>query len=188
MQVKENQKTLLGNLQNLDKYHKPYELYIQQDEKWIRNRLESRKLELFIPIHTERLGIIEDDFWRSKIQRIVKVTRTIQKKKNNAITQTTETAWYITNLQTSAKLIAEIIRAHWSIENSNHYVRDVTLQEDKSRIRKNASAFARLRSIGLNILRSKETKNRSKSIAETIAKNGWGNSVFRDYKELFTLG
>ncbi|VAX37316.1 hypothetical protein MNBD_UNCLBAC01-53, partial [hydrothermal vent metagenome] len=51
------------------------------------------------------------------------------------------------------------IRNHWSIENSNHYVRDVSMNEDKSRIRINSDIFARLRSFALNIMRSNDVKN-----------------------------
>jgi len=39
---------------------------------------------------------------------------------------------------------------HWLVENSNHYVRDVTMLEDSSRIRINAHIFAKLRSFALN--------------------------------------
>jgi hypothetical protein len=37
-------------------------------------------------------------------------------------------------------------RQHWSIENSLHFVRDVIMQEDASRIRRQPGTFARLRS------------------------------------------
>lgn len=42
---------------------------------------------------------------------------------------------------------------HWGIENGNHYVRDVTMAEDASRIRINPGIFARFRSFAYNILR-----------------------------------
>jgi hypothetical protein len=44
----------------------------------------------------------------------------------------------------------------WGIENRDHYVRDVTLGEDDSRIRQRPGAMARTRSAALNILRAKE--------------------------------
>ncbi len=58
---------------------------------------------------------------------------------------------------------------HWGIENRNHYVRDVTLGEDKSRIRVNPGVMARLRSFTLNILRANG--------AENIAKTLWLNTI-----------
>ncbi len=52
---------------------------------------------------------------------------------------------------------AEVIRAHWTIENTSHYSRDVTLGEDRSRIRTNPGVFARLRSFAFNILKANQT-------------------------------
>jgi hypothetical protein len=37
--------------------------------------------------------------------------------------------------QADAKQLATLIRAHWSIENRNHWRRDVTLCEDDSQVR-----------------------------------------------------
>ena len=45
----------------------------------------------------------------------------------------------------------------WHVENTLHYTRDVTFQEDQSRIRHNPGVFARLRSFGYNILSRNKT-------------------------------
>ena len=74
----------------------------------------------------------------------------------------------------SAKELNKIIRSHWSIENCNHYVRDVALEEDKSRIRKNSGIMARIRSFALNILRFKNKKNIQRALYENCLKaNSW---------------
>ncbi|MGC8537008.1 MAG: hypothetical protein ACP5QR_16030, partial [Rhizomicrobium sp.] len=57
------------------------------------------------------------------------------------------------------------IRAHWGIENSSHYVRDVTFAEDRSRIRTNPGVIARLRSFAFNILMT------SKASASTLSQD-----------------
>ncbi len=57
----------------------------------------------------------------------------------------------------TATRAAEAIRAHWRIETTSHYSRDVTLGEDRSRIRTNPSVFARLRSFAFNILKANRT-------------------------------
>lgn len=46
-----------------------------------------------------------------------------------------QVSYYITSLQADAHQIAQCIRSHWSIENSCHWVLDVTFKEDQSRIR-----------------------------------------------------
>ncbi|NMQ20092.1 ISAs1 family transposase [Candidatus Competibacter phosphatis] len=63
-----------------------------------------------------------------------------------------ETAYYVSTATLSAAHAAHAVRAHWGIENRLHYVRDVTLGEDASRIRHNPGIFALLRSFALNLL------------------------------------
>jgi len=72
---------------------------------------------------------------------------------------TDETAYYISTISLSAEEFCKAVRNHWGIENRNHHVRDVSMNEDKSRIRNNPGIFARLRSFALNILRVNKVKN-----------------------------
>ena len=63
---------------------------------------------------------------------------------------------YISSLPGSdAEGLGAIVRGHWSIENRLHWVLDVSLREDQSRIRKGSApeAAAILRHIVLNLLR-----------------------------------
>src|SRR5512144_2285257 len=64
-----------------------------------------------------------------------------------------ETAYYLSTVRLSAADCAQAIRSHGGIEHRLHYVRDVTLGEDASRIRRNPGIFALLRSFALNLLR-----------------------------------
>ena len=78
-----------------------------------------------------------------------------------------EVSWYVTDQTAqSAAYYGAVIRGHWDVENPNHYVRDVALQEDASRIRKNPGIMARLRSFGLNILRLNDVKNIAAALFE----------------------
>jgi len=51
--------------------------------------------------------------------------------------------------------ILTLSRKHWSIENRLHWVRDVTFDEDRSRIRRGAGAqvMASLRNLAISLLR-----------------------------------
>ncbi|MEY2857385.1 MAG: hypothetical protein RLZZ74_1697 [Cyanobacteriota bacterium] len=49
--------------------------------------------------------------------------------------QETETRYYISDLEESVTNFAGRIRGYWGVENKVHYCKDVTLGEDKSRIR-----------------------------------------------------
>ena len=88
------------------------------------------------------------------IVRVQRETRTDDKT-------THETAYYITSLAHDAQRILAATRHHWTIENSLHWVLDVTFGEDASRIRIGDSAenMAVLRTIALNLL--KHNKNKS---------------------------
>ena len=76
---------------------------------------------------------------------------------------TVEIRYFISSLGDNIKKLVEAIRGHWSIENSLHWVLDVTFQEDKSRIRKdNAPAnFAVLRHIAVNLLGQNKSRKLS---------------------------
>lgn len=70
-------------------------------------------------------------------------------------------------------------RGHWAIENCEHYVRDVTLDEDRSRIRKKGGpqVMATLRNLVLSLLRLLGIDN----IARALCDFAWGkkNRVLR---------
>ena len=68
--------------------------------------------------------------------------------------RSTEVAFYLATTVIPAVRAASAIRGHWMIENTSHYTRDVTMGEDRSRIRCNPGLFARLRSFAFNILKT----------------------------------
>jgi predicted transposase YbfD/YdcC len=66
-----------------------------------------------------------------------------------------ETRYYITSLVMLAALLGPVVRSHWSIENSLHWVLDMVFRDDECRVRTdNAAAnFTTLKHMSLNLLR-----------------------------------
>ena len=77
-------------------------------------------------------------------------------------------AFYVSNRPVTAARAAES-SAHWTIENTSHYSRDVTLREDRSRIRTNPGVFARLRSFAFNILKAIQTDTMSRTATAPVS-------------------
>jgi predicted transposase YbfD/YdcC len=86
-----------------------------------------------------------------------------------------ETSYYISSIGNDTKLFSQAVRSHWGIENSLHWVLDISFREDESRIRKDNAPenFAVLRHMALNLLKT-ETSLR-KSIKAKRLKAGWDN-------------
>ncbi|MCU4160520.1 hypothetical protein AiwAL_10440 [Acidiphilium sp. AL] len=97
--------------------------------------------------------------WHTQVATIIRVERSIaiRNPATGLLHQTNETAFYIANRPITAARAAVAIRAHWKIENTSHYTRDVTMGEDLSQIRTNPGIFARMRSFGFNILMASKT-------------------------------
>lgn len=93
---------------------------------------------------------------------------------------TKEQRFFISSLSPDAKEIAAAIRSHWAIENSLHWVLDVTMGEDNSRIRKDNAPenMAMVRHIVLNLLRGAKSKFRKDMSLKGLQKKaGWGEST-----------
>jgi len=106
---------------------------------------------------------ITDTEWRPHIKTIIQVDRRVLTRSaaTGLWSRSTETAFYVSDTTPGAAQAAKAIRAHWHIENTSHYSRDVTFGEDRCRIRTNPGVFARLRSFAFNILKANKTSTTS---------------------------
>lgn len=88
-----------------------------------------------------------------------------------------ESRYYISSLPADPELINSSIRKHWAIENSLHWVLDVTMREDDSRIRADYSAenLSLIRKWALNYLQ--KSKGEKMSIKRLRKKAGWNEEA-----------
>jgi predicted transposase YbfD/YdcC len=129
-------------------------------DRHAHGREEHRRVEVFtVDDHL-------DPDWRPFIAGIVRVTRrTLCRDTRTGLWRPRrEVAYYACQIPLEARACAAAIRGHWGIENRNHHVRDRTLGEDASRIRRKPGVFARLRSFALNILRANGVGNVSEAL------------------------
>jgi predicted transposase YbfD/YdcC len=154
VQVKDNQPTLLHGLEDIAATTAP--VAVDTSRTLGRNRQEDRHVAVFAPGPA-----LADTEWGSLIAAVVRVERhtLIRSAATGQWTQRRETSFYASSIMLPAKTFAGAIRNHWAIENRNHWVRDVTLAEDASRIRVNPGIMARLRSHALNIARANGVAN-----------------------------
>lgn len=89
-----------------------------------------------------------------------------------------ETHYFISSAPLAADRAAEAVRSHWAIENSLHWVLDVTFADDQSRLRKGHGAqnMAIVRHVALNLVRAAPGKQ---SIKLRRKRAGWDTDFLR---------
>jgi len=155
VQVKANQPTLFERLTATYPAQQPQDQH-HSHEIGRHNRIEQRTTRLWnLP---PGAGIEE---WHDHFCTLIEVHRSTEvfETRQKHWVPRQETAYYLSTVALSAADAAHAIRNHWGIENRSHYVRDVTLGEDASRIRRNPGIFAMLRSFALNLLRFNDIPN-----------------------------
>lgn len=152
VQVKSNQKTLLNNCISIADSNTCIDV---SKEPYVKEhgRIEARTAKVF---PAESLG----EKWHH-VESVIKIERErmVLNTKTATWIDKGETSYYISTTIPSATKANEAVRGHWGIENKNHYVKDVSMKEDFSRIRVNPQNIARLRSFALNIMRHNNVKN-----------------------------
>ena len=148
--LKGNQGTLLQDAELMEREAAPVSESEEVDKG--HGRVETRSCKVYEPTEWIR----QNHEWKG-LQSIVKITAV----RWNAVSkeETVETRWYISSLDSKADFI-RYIRGHWGVENSLHWVLDMSFGEDRQRKRAGMAAenFALVRKFSLNILRRDKGK------------------------------
>ena len=173
--VKGNQNTLYTEISQhfnhlFDMAHNKFVDVSIQEEK-SRGRLECRKC-----LSTEDLRWLSvKEQWRGiKSVAVVESQRTVDE------VLTTERRYYISSLKNNSESLNKIVRAHWRVENSLHWVMDVVFGEDNSRIRSGNAAenMSMIKHVALNKLQSvKPNFEKRMTIKRLRKKAGWDDST-----------
>jgi predicted transposase YbfD/YdcC len=159
LSVKDNQKNLHQDIEdwfthadqvNFEEMNHDYHKTVNKGH----GRLEIRECWVIAdPVAFEYIRHYEG--W-ADLNAIIRVRR--ERRLHDKVQQ--ETAYFISSLPPDARKILHATRQHWAIENSLHWVMDVTFGEDASRIRKGNSPqnMIVLRNIALNILKQDTSK------------------------------
>ena len=132
-------------------------------------------------IETRTASVSTDIEWLQQIHQwpglgaIGKITRVRETKTKT----TTETAYYLLSTPMTAERFGQVVRAHWGVENTLHWVLDVTMNEDQARNRldNGPNNLAVLRHMALNILNAKKSKI---STRRKIKRAGWNHKFLAD--------
>lgn len=96
----------------------------------------------------------------------------IERSREIAGKASVEIAYFVTSLpaaEASPKRLLDLARAHWGIENKLHWRRDVSMNEDRCRVRAGARALAALRNLILALLHKSKTGLSMPAARETFA-------------------
>lgn len=76
-----------------------------------------------------------------------------------------ETRFYVTSLVMVAHLLGPVVRSHWAIENSLHWVMDMVFRDDECRVRTDHAPanFAAIKHMAPNLLRNAPAKSSLRS-------------------------
>jgi predicted transposase YbfD/YdcC len=140
--VKQNQPKLYGQIQRTS------QACVAKSKHVSRERTRDRQSKRVVRVFDDLRGIAQP--WVG-VKSLIEVKRTGTRRGKPY----KQIAYYISSVALEAEAFAQVIRGHWHIENCLHWVKDVVMKEDCSRIRHKQAAgnFSLVRSMVMNLLR-----------------------------------
>jgi predicted transposase YbfD/YdcC len=140
------------------------------DDAATHGRRERRRVLAFRIADLDWAGTILRDRWpQAKTAVIVEARRTTNRDHSFAV------RYYVSSREAEAEQMGRIIRGHWGVENSVHWVLDMVFNDDRSRARVGHAAenLALLRRLALNLIRQHPLRKTSLRNRRNHA--GWDN-------------
>ena len=125
--LKENQKKLMKAVRKTSENQA--NLWKETKNNKEHGRIERRSYEFYDILETPK-----DERWKNgELRTVIKVIREREELKSGK--KSVETSYYLSNEVGKYEELAQAIRRHWQVE-TNNYIRDVTLREDRMRSKK----------------------------------------------------
>ncbi len=180
--VKDNQPKLHAALQ--EHFHDLHENDFAEGEcrrRRAREKGHGREEERYYyqtPLPKSMRAFAGDWSGLATVGQAISVTRTGGK-------EVSDVRYFISSLAPGVKRFASAVRGHWAIENSLHWVLDMTFREDESRIRKDHGAenFALLRRFAVSMIKQDSSPG---SIRRKRKRAAWNNKALANMLKLAT--
>ena len=114
-------------------------------------------------IETRTTTVIHDVEWLQKRHAWPGLKAIVMVESSREVSGKTEheTRFYLTSLVMVAALLGPVVRSHWAIENSLHWVMDMVFRDDECRVRTDHAPanFTTIKHMAHNLLRTASTKD-----------------------------
>ena len=151
--VKGNQPTLAGEIEAVFRDAQPQSLDTFTDTGKGHGRIEERSVSV-----TREVAWLSGEKHYPGELRLPAIACLIRVRRRTEMKDRcrTETMFYISSANLTAKRACDAVRNHWKIENSLHWVLDVVFKDDQSRLRKGHGArnMAVIRHFAINLVRA----------------------------------
>jgi predicted transposase YbfD/YdcC len=118
-------------------------------------------------IETRTITVVHDIEWLQERHDWPGLNAVVMVESSREVSGKTEqeTRFYITSLVMLAHLLGPVVRSHWSVENSLHWIMDMIFRDDECRVRtEHAPAnFAAIKHMAQNLLRNAPGKSSLRS-------------------------